>query len=181
MSWEERQKKGLEILNGLVEDRIFNYGHYSSKLQSDVEKLSNEDLECLETCIWQFARAARDAEKAYKLERIDRKTNFEKLIKQADKLFTEIDISILEQLSSDDGAWNFSGLRILSNLNEKEVRKSIKKLKGRGLVGVYNGLFNEDGEPVGSGYGIIDRRQEEIEKIIYNYRGIDKKNQESLL
>lgn len=122
----------------------------------------------------------RDLQKAVKKAYIERSTNYELLIKQARKRFTDLDIEILEMLD-DDMSWYARGIH--SHVNEannqkppkytlKEVRKRLQLLKRRGLVEVVTGLFDEDdGMLAGSGWGTVYEQQSNIEKIIASYRG----------
>lgn len=104
-------------------------------------------------------------------ERLDRRNDFEKMAKQATKRFDDLDIEILQMLDYEM-AWYARG--ILSHVNEdgerytiEDVRKSIKKLKRRGLVELVRGLVDEsDGFLAGSGWQLCYRNQKHIDKIL---------------
>ncbi|MFA5172576.1 MAG: hypothetical protein WC426_13525 [Sulfuriferula sp.] len=103
--------------------------------------------------------------------RLDRRNDFEKMAKQATKRFDDLDIEILHMLDYEM-AWYARG--ILSHVNEdgerytiEDVRKSIKKLKRRGLVELVRGLVDEsDGFLAGSGWQLCYRNQKHIDKIL---------------
>jgi len=122
----------------------------------------------------------RDLQKAVKKAYIERSTNYELLIKQARKRFTDLDIEILEMLD-DDMSWYARGIhRQVNELNNQkppkytleEVRKRLRLLKRRGLIEVISGLMDEDdGMLAGSGYSAVYDQHDNIEKIIASYRG----------
>jgi hypothetical protein len=119
----------------------------------------------------------RELQKAVKKSYIERSTNYEKLIKEARKRFTDLDIEILEMLD-DDMSWYARGIHRQINDSEhnnyslEDVRKRLKLLQRRGLVEVISGLFNEDdGLLAGSGYSAVYDQSANISKIIASYHG----------
>jgi len=51
-------------------------------------------------------------------------------------------------------------------LDKKTLSKEFKGLREMGLVEFHKGLFNEDGETIGSGYRIVYAKLEEIRRLI---------------
>lgn len=63
---------------------------------------------------------------------------------------------VLRALGRDYGDYGFYGFATIARrtkLNRKEVRRAARSLKRKGLADYCRGLFNEDGEVAGSGYG----------------------------
>ena len=62
--------------------------------------------------------------------------------------------------SFDDGdGFNFVGFRPLSErtgLDVKLTRRIVRQLSRKGLAKFQSGLWTDEGEPAGSGYGITD-------------------------
>lgn len=142
-----------------------------------IEKLTTRQVQLLNWRMPYMRHRVRQTSDLLKAAYINKRTNYDQLIKRAKKLFSEIDIEILEMLD-DDMSWYARGIH--RQLNEgKEtkysidaVRKSLRLLKRRGLVEVISGLFSEDdGMLAGSGYSTVYKHANTIEKIVASYRG----------
>lgn len=115
--------------------------------------------------------------------RLDRRNDFEAMAKHATKRFTDLDIEILQMLDYEMAYYTRG---ILSQVNEEterysmaDVKKSIKRLKRRGLVELMRGLMDEsDGMLAGSGWSLCYRNHKHIDKILAVFEG--DQNQESL-
>jgi hypothetical protein len=126
----------------------------------------------------QMVRFMKDFGATVKAVEIERRNNYPNMIKNARKLFSDIDIDILEYLS-DELAYYTSG--IVEHVGRGDLartKKSLKLLKRRGLIEIVSGLFDEDGMTAGSGWMKVDHKLGEIEQILEVYRGPE---QESLL
>lgn len=104
--------------------------------------------------------------------RLDRRNDFDAMVKQASKRFDSIDIEILRTL---DYEMCYYARGILSSINDddqehctiEQVRKSIKKLKRRGLVELVRGLVDEsDGFLAGSGWQLCYRNRKTIDRLL---------------
>lgn len=103
--------------------------------------------------------------------RLDRRNDFDAMVKQAHKRFDDLDVTILQFLDYEQ-CWYARG--ILSEVNEDgerytmaDVRKSIKKLQRRGLVVLVRGLFDEsDGMLAGSGWSLCYRNRGVIDRLL---------------
>lgn len=140
-------------------------------------KLNARQLQLINWRMPNEVSTMRDLQKAVKKAYIERSTNYELLIKEARKRFTDLDIEILEMLD-DDMSWYARGIHRQVNETEQnnysidEVRKRLRLLKRRGLVEVISGLFGEgDGMLAGSGYSAVYEQRNNIEKIIASYKG----------
>jgi hypothetical protein len=51
------------------------------------------------------------------------------------------------------GFWGFDGLAKETCLDRKQVRRACRSLRRKGLAQFEKGLWTEDGEPAGAGYG----------------------------
>lgn len=163
----------------------------ASQQAAAVRNLDPAELESMRTHIKYVARLTRQLDRDIKAEWLDRHTDYDKYVRQAKKHFNDLDIAILELLKgNDEGAYYYRG--IINHVEDEAkaaaaadiardprhedvyvrvaVRKSVKKLKRRGLVLHALGLFNEDGETAGSGFMANDRRLGTIEDIINTYR-----------
>lgn len=142
-----------------------------------IAKLTVRQLQLINWRMPNEVNRMRDLQKAVKKAYIERSTNYELLIKDARKRFTELDIEILEMLD-DDMSWYARGIHRQINESEHnnysldDVRKRLRLLKRRGLIEVISGLFDEDdGMLAGSGYSAVYEQRNNIEKIIASYRG----------
>lgn len=142
-----------------------------------IEKLTVRQLQLINWRMPNEVNQMRDLQKLVKKKYIERSTNYDALIKDARKRFTDLDIEILEMLD-DDMSWYARGIH--RQINESEhnnysidaVRKRLRLLKRRGLIEVISGLFDEeDGMLAGSGYSAVYEQRDNIEKIIASYRG----------
>jgi len=163
----EKMLEELKALGSLNEKRQY------------LEKLTARQLQLINWRMPNEMSRMRDLQKAVKKAYIERSTNYELLIKQARKRFTDLDIEILEMLD-DDMSWYARGIhrQINENVTERrkytleEVRKRLRLLKRRGLIEVIGGLMDEDdGMLAGSGYSAVYDQHDNIEKIIASYRG----------
>ncbi len=68
---------------------------------------------------------------------------------------------VLAALAEDGSGYffNFAALTHETKMERKEVRRIVRHLARRGLTEYAKGLWNEDGEPCGSGYRITDAGQ----------------------
>ena len=61
---------------------------------------------------------------------------------------------LADQFSSlDERYWPFDAIKQHVRLDRKTIRRACRSLKRKGLTEFRAGLWNDDGEPVGSGYG----------------------------
>lgn len=125
-----------------------------------------------------IARFSRSFERDVKAAVIERKNDYPKMIRDARKIFSEIDISILEHLDEELAYYTQYLSDEAGGQDLVATKKSLKKLKRKGLIELRNGLFNEDGETAGSGWMKIDHKLSEIQQICEVYRGPE---QEALL
>jgi hypothetical protein len=64
---------------------------------------------------------------------------------------------ILAALADNEGYFfGFATLMVETKMERREVRRIVRHLARRGLTEYAKGLWNEDGEPCGSGYRITD-------------------------
>lgn len=140
-------------------------------------KLNARQLQLINWRMPNEVNRMRELQKAVKKAYIERSTNYEKLIKEARKRFTALDIEILEMLD-DDMSWYARGIHRQVNTGKEpkysidEVRKRLRLLKRRGLIEVISGLFDEDdGMLAGSGYSAVYGQSDNIAKIIASYHG----------
>jgi hypothetical protein len=64
---------------------------------------------------------------------------------------------VLAALAEGEGYfYGFSTLTFETKMERKEVRRIVRHLARRGLTEYAKGLWNEDGEPCGSGYRITE-------------------------
>ena len=57
----------------------------------------------------------------------------------------------------EGGYLGFAGVASRSGLDPKVVRRTVRALARKGLAAYGKGLWNDDGEPAGSGYCATDR------------------------
>jgi len=62
----------------------------------------------------------------------------------------------LAAVAGDFGCFPFRPLMQRTRLKRAEVRRVCRSLARKGLAEFHRGLWNEDGEPVGSGYGATE-------------------------
>jgi hypothetical protein len=60
---------------------------------------------------------------------------------------------LADQFSCDAVYWGFDGIAQHIKLDRKQIRRACRSLKKKGLAEYMCGLFNDDGEVAGSGYG----------------------------
>lgn len=140
--------------------------------------LDQKEFNRLGWSIGSVNRLARDMQNTFKAADIERKNDYPKMIRNARKIFDEIDISILEYLNDELAYYTQYLADEAGGQDLAATKKSLKKLKRRGLIYLQNGLFTEYGETAGSGWMRVDHKNEEIQRIIDVYRGTE---QESLL
>lgn len=58
--------------------------------------------------------------------------------------------------SGEDYYYAFATLASDTRIDRKAVRRACRSLARKGLTKYAKGLWNEDGEPCGSGYGLTD-------------------------
>jgi len=140
-------------------------------------KLTPRQLQLINWRMPNEVNMMRQLQKQVKKLYIERSTNYELLIKEARKRFTDVDIEILEMLD-DDMSWYARGIHRQINESEHnnyslaDIRKRLSLLKRRGLIEVISGLFDEeDGMLAGSGYSAVYEHRDNIEKIIASYKG----------
>jgi len=157
-------------------DELKALGSLNEKRQY-LAKLNARQLQLINWRMPNEVSTMRDLQKAVKKAYIERSTNYEKLIKEARKRFTDLDIEILEMLD-DDMSWYARGIHRQVNDSEHnnysldDVRKRLRLLKRRGLIEVISGLFDEDdGMLAGSGYSAVYDQSANISKIIASYHG----------
>jgi len=148
------------------------------KLTEAIEKLTSRQIQLLSWKLPYLNSKVRILTKQVKAAHIERSTNYDKLIKEARKRFTDLDIDILEMLNNDEMSWYARGIHshVVEHTEIKytlgDVRKRLSLLKRRGLVEVISGLMDEeDGMLAGSGYSAVYKQQSNIEKIIASYKG----------
>ena len=66
----------------------------------------------------------------------------------------------------DDHFSPFAPIASYTRLNRKEVRRACRSLRKKGLAEFMQGLWNEDGEPCGSGYRATREGLEIVRKTI---------------
>ena len=125
-----------------------------------------------------IARFSRSFERDVKAASIERKNDYPKMIRDARKIFDDIDIAILEHLDDELVYYTQYLADEAGGQDLAATKKSLKRLKRKGLIHLQNGLFTEDGETAGSGWMRIEHKNSEIQRIIEVYRGTE---QESLL
>ena len=125
-----------------------------------------------------IGRFLRDFQKSVDAAEIERKNDYPKMIRNARKIFDDIDIAILEYLDDELAYYTQYLADEAGGQDLAATKKSLKRLKRKGLIHLQNGLFTEDGETAGSGWMRIDHKNSEILQIIDVYRGTE---QESLL
>lgn len=142
-----------------------------------IAKLTPRQLQLINWRMPNEVNQMRELQKLVKKTYIERSTNYELLIKESRKRFTDLDIEILEMLD-DDMSWYARGIHRQINESEQnnysldDVRKRLRLLKRRGLIEVISGLFSEDdGMLAGSGYSAVYEQSDNIAKIIAQYRG----------
>lgn len=157
-------------------DELKALGSLNEKRQY-LAKLNARQLQLINWRMPNEVSTMRDLQKAVKKAYIERSTNYERLIKEARKRFTDLDIEILEMLD-DDMSWYARGIHRQVNIGKEpkyhidEVRKRLRLLKRRGLIEVISGLFDEDdGMLAGSGYSAVYEQRNNIEMIIASYKG----------
>jgi cation transport regulator ChaC len=65
---------------------------------------------------------------------------------------------VLAALAENEGYFfGFASLMYETKMERREVRRIVRHLARRGLTEYAKGLWNEDGEPCGSGYRITDQ------------------------
>lgn len=65
---------------------------------------------------------------------------------------------VLAALAENEGYFfGFATLSFDTKMERREVRRIVRHLARRGLTEYAKGLWNEDGEPCGSGYRITDQ------------------------
>ena len=158
--------------------RIKAVGKEPGSLRKAMLALDQKEFNRLGWSIGSVNRLARDMQNTFKAAEIERRNDYPKMIRNARKLFTEIDISILEYLNDELAYYTQYLADEAGNQDLKATKKSLKLLKRRGLIYLQNGLFTEDGETAGSGWMRVDHKNSEIQQIIDVYRGTE---QESLL
>lgn len=74
---------------------------------------------------------------------------------------TERETRVLEKLSYGAGEWfwPFGPIEADTGLSRDDVRSACRALRAKGLAEFMRGLWSEDGEPAGSGYGITEEGQ----------------------
>lgn len=157
-------------------DELKALGSLNEKRQY-LAKLNARQLQLINWRMPNEMSMMRDLQKAVKKAYIERSTNYDRLIKEARKRFTDLDIEILEMLD-DDMSWYARGIHRQINDSEHnnysldDVRKRLRLLKRRGLIEVISGLFDEDdGMLAGSGYSAVYDQSNNISKIIASYHG----------
>lgn len=147
------------------------FGSPTSSPSKLITDLDDADLSYVRHDVEAFLRALRDLKQETAAEIIERKTNYDKLIRRAKKMFTETDIEILEAITPGDYALNYSGLEHrTTNADRALLRKRVSLLRRRGLVVFVTGLWDEDGMPAGSGFMQNEDHADTIESIIKTYR-----------
>lgn len=159
-----------------------------------IKNLTKDELNAIRHRVGYFATAANDLKAGVKLQVIVSEADYDKYVKHAAKHFNDIDIAILEGLSGDDNVWYYRGLEriakdwLVDNDREEKlesygeglsgeaaeldaIKKSVKKLKRRGLLLHVKGLLGEDGA-AGSGFGINEDLSGTIDNIIASYKGV---------
>ena len=140
--------------------------------------LDQKEFNRLGWSIGSVNRLSRDMQNTFKAADIERRNDYPKMIRNARKLFSDIDISILEYLNDELAYYTQYLSDEAGGQDLTATKKSLKLLKRRGLIYLQNGLFTEDGETAGSGWMRVDHKNSEIQQIIEVYRGTE---QESLL
>lgn len=158
--------------------RIKAVGKEPGSLRKAMLALDHKEFDRLGWSIGSVNRLARDMQGTFKSAAIERKNDYPKMIRNARKLFSDIDINILEYLNDELAYYTQYLSDEAGNQDLAATKKSLKLLKRRGLIYLQNGLFNEDGETAGSGWMRVDHKNSEIEQIIEVYRGTE---QEALL
>lgn len=162
MSVFKNEEQVLDFFEALIGA---NY-HERYKLVAD---LPDKEFEQLRNTLPHIARAMRQLERDAKEVWIDRHTNYDRLVRYPKRHFNDTDIALLEQMhGQDESAYYYRGLDG-NGASLIDLRKSVKRLKRRGLVQHVTGLFGEDGT-AGSGFMENSRRYDTIEQIITNYR-----------
>lgn len=159
-------------------DQMRSIAKADGSYRTNLLKLNEKDFRNIKYSMPYILRFMKDFQAAVKSADIERRNDYPKMIKNARKLFSDIDIDILEYLN-DELAYYTSG--IVDKVGRGDLartKKSLKLLKRRGLIEIVNGLFDEDGYTAGSGWMKVDHKLEEIQRIIDVYRGTE---QESLL
>lgn len=140
--------------------------------------LDQKEFNRLGWSIGSVNRLARDMQNTFKAADIERRNDYPKMIRNARKIFDDIDIAILEHLDDELAYYTQYLADEAGGQDLDATKKSLKRLKRKGLIHLQNGLFTEDGETAGSGWMRIDHKNDEIHRIIEVYRGTE---QESLL
>lgn len=126
-----------------------------------------------------LSRVMKDIEKTYKEVDIERRNDYEKMVRKARKLFTDVDISLLEFLDDELAYYTQHLADECGNQDLKATKKRLKLLQRRGLIYLARGLFDEDGFTAGSGWMRVYHKNDVISRIIAAYRIED--DQEALL
>lgn len=158
--------------------RIKAVAKESGSLRKAMLALDQKEFNQLGWSVGSVSRLTRDMKNTFKAAAIERKNDYPKMIRNARKLFSDIDISILEYLNDELAYYTQYLSDEAGGQDLAATKKSLKKLKRRGLIYLQNGLFTEDGETAGSGWMRVDHKNSEIQQIIEVYRGTE---QESLL
>lgn len=158
--------------------RIKAVAKEQGSLRKAMLALDQEEFNRLGWSVGSVSRLVRDMQNTFRAAEVERRNDYPKMIKSARKLFDDIDISILEYLNDELAYYTQYLADEAGGQDLAATKKSLKKLKRRGLIYLQNGLFTEDGETAGSGWMRVDHKNSEIEQIIEVYRGSE---QESLL
>ena len=158
--------------------RIKAVGKEPGSLRKAMLALDQKEFNRLGWSISSVNRLARDMQNTFKAAEIERKNDYPKMVRNARKIFDDIDINILEYLNDELANYTQYLADECGDQDLAATKKSLKKLKRKGLIYLQNGLFNEDGETAGSGWMRVDHKNSEIQQIIDVYRVTE---QESLL
>lgn len=134
-----------------LDDRSFSRLFYGTKSTAAFMKRFEQDL---------------------KAARIERRNNYTRMITQAKKRFSDIDIDVLEYLMAVEPGYAAYKGSIVSRVGRDDAdrtQKSLALMKRRGLVEVRTGLFDDDGLAAGSGYAIVEHKRDVVESIVNTY------------
>jgi hypothetical protein len=142
-----------------------------------LKNLSEDDLKYLERWMPYVTRNVKSVSKLVAVNKRDRMTDWVKLVKDAKKRFSDIDIAILNALGDSEWSYNYDYLSDHVDQPRNIVRLRTRRLIRMGLVSYHRGLFNEDGEVAGSGFSINDKRYQLVQDILRCY---EQKNEKLL-
>lgn len=121
-------------------------------LRTNLLKLEQKEFNRLGWSIGSVNRLARDMQNTFKAAEIERKNDYPKMIRNARKIFDDIDIAILERLDDELAYYTQYLADEAGGQDLAATKKSLKRLKRKGLIHLQNGLLTEDGETAGSGW-----------------------------